>query len=263
MHRRANYHPHSRASLLRHEGLATPSRVLKQDMHAKQGRHQAFHAKFGYSNPKTFVQDKIVVNKVRRIKVKAKTVVVRVERPGSGVLVGTATLFIDDTNIHDQLTLQITTLLNKPYGTERQHALASPWCASDYELFAGHNFDDKNLILDDDERARFQVCCLAFCDNPVVVLRKPSAVWVDVEVQHNEASRIVRNVRPVSLVHIVRACIPNGDARDYKVTFDGSENIPTPNNLYICDASCHVVLGRLSLLERKKRRLSELWVWSV
>jgi hypothetical protein len=259
MHRRANYHPHSRASLLRHERLATPSRVLKQDIHAKQGRHQAFHAKFGYSNPKTFVQDKIVVNKVRRIKVKAKTVVVRVERPGSGIDVGTATLLIDGSNIWNQLALQVTALLNEPYGTARQHSLACPWRASDYELFAGHNFDDKDLISDDDERARFQVCCLAFCDIPVVVFRKTSAVWVDVKVRNNKEEYTVSNVRPVSLVHIVQACIPNGEVKDYKVTFDGSEEAPTlhPPNLYICDASCRVVVECLSVLERKERRLYE------
>jgi hypothetical protein len=58
-------------------------------------------------------------------------------------------------------------------------------------------------------------------------------------------------------VHIVRACIPNGEANDYKVTFDGSEKIPTPNNYYKCDASCRVVVECLSVLEREVRRLRE------
>ena len=59
----------------------------------------------------------------------------------------------------------------------------------------------------------------------------------------------------MSLSHIVQACIPNGEVKDYKVTFDGSENIPTPNNYYICDASCRVVVECLSASELKERRL--------
>ena len=193
--------------------------------------------------------------------IKRRTVVVRVERPGSGIVVCHARIFVNTYDIYRQLATQITFELNKPY-SDRKDVLARPWGESDFDLFAGHNFDDKALLSplpENDDQVRFQVCCLAFCNIPVVMCRKRSAVWVDVQVREGQKVRTVCNVRPVTREHILRACLPdlpqdyfNSDFVshvNYKVTFDGAITPPDPPGAYgyyMCDASCSVVVEQVN-----------------
>jgi|694.fasta_scaffold09353_6 hypothetical protein len=274
MSQRANYHPHSRKNKSRkNKSRKNESRKNKSRKNESRPRRQppwqktpschhcdpgGFYAKHKQVVEETFdTQLKEPMQKQKKlICTKGRSVVVQVERPGSGVVVCHVKLRVDTCDIYRQLATQVTSKLNEPY-VGRHKSPSRAWEAWDFELFAGHNFDDKDLISEDNEKARFQVCCLAFCDIPVVMCRKKSAVWVDVQVRDGQKVRTVSNVRPVTREHIIRACFPDVPQEyfqhdfvsdvNFKVTFDGETTPPGPPWSYgfnLCDASCSVVVDR-------------------
>ena len=87
-------------------------------------------------------------------------------------------------------------------------------------MLAGHNFDDQVLLSRDNKQLRFQVCCLAHTHTPIVVLRKSTAVWINVDVHQTDGQvRTVRDVCPRTARHILDACFPLDDdnVTDYQV----------------------------------------------
>lgn len=250
MQRRANYHPHTRA----HAFYSEPLGFKK---HKKHECAQSKHAKFVQAIRKKQVsrekqaelqqQQLFATSRVElegEQVVLPKTVFVQVERPGSGVIVCTAKVLVDTPDIFDQLTSQITAKLNNPYGKERQGRFARPWVAQDFDLFCGHNFDDLDLLSKDFRRARFQVCCLAHTNTPLVVVRKRGAKWVDVEVRQKDLkARIVRDVRPKSHAHILWSCFPDGKHhKDYKIMIDNIQDCRSTLRGHVWDASSRVVV---------------------
>ena len=174
-----------------------------------------------------------------------KVVEVQVERE-SCIVVCTAKVFVDKPDIFEQVACQVTKSLNEPYGKGRQGGVARPWEARDFELFCGHNFEDQALLSKDSEQAREQVHQLAgtFGDTPLVVLRKSTAVWVNVEVRQIDLKvRIVRDVRPKSHAHILWSCFPDGKHhKDYKIMIDNHQDFRDTFRGYLCDASRSVVV---------------------
>ena len=248
MHRRANYHPHVRAFNAKPPKPHWSKCARRRNKDACAQTRWAMFVEASMRKKQAEIERNRFATSQVRLQVEQvvprKTVFIRVERAGSGIEVCTAKVCIDQPDIFDQVTSQITTTLNAPYGEERQNGVARPWDANDFELFCGHIFEDKALLSKDFEQARFQVCCLAHTNTPIVLLRKQQATWVDVEVRQKDLkARIVRDVRPKSHAHILWSCFPDRKVhKDYKIMIDDQQDCRDTFRGYLCDASSRVVV---------------------
>lgn len=251
MQRRANYHPHTRV-LWREPPRFTTRRPRRQALHVCPSRQ---------TTPKSFVRF-VQTHQHSSKRAPPNVVTVSVERAGSGMVVCCVKVFVDHPNILDQLISRITSKLNEPYGKQRQSKYARAWEDCDFQLFAGHNFDDQVLLSRDNKQLRFQVCCLAHTHTPIVVLRKSTAVWINVDVHQTDGQvRTVRDVCPRTARHILDACFPLDDkvtdyqVIDYQVRFVAAEEEYVKGNYfgglqqggYLCTSSCRVVVESKTL----------------
>ena len=274
MNRRAKHHPHSRTNMSRQTQRLNATRIRENA--CRRCDHESFHAKLCAKRKKLVVENAFETQlrkhmqnqtQVKPALIKRRTVVVRVERPGSGIVVCHVRLLVDTFDVYRQLATQVRSKLNEPYGPGRQHQPSRPWESCDFELFAGYNFNDQALLSSlpaNDDQVRFQVCCLAFCNIPVVMCRKRSAVWVDVQVRDGDKVRTVCNVRPVTRVDIIRACFPDRQPPGfdyeyyYGLTFDKLAVSPVHHG-YVCDASCRVVVEKNDAVPQVVLRCMYTW----
>ena len=150
MNRRAKHHPHSQTNTSRQTQRLNATRIREKA--CRRCDHESFHAKLCAKRKKLVVENAFETQlrkhmqnqtQVKPALIKRRTVVVRVERPGSGIVVCHVRLLVDTFDVYRQLATQVRSKLNEPYGPGRQHRPSRPWEACDFELFTGYKCASK------------------------------------------------------------------------------------------------------------------------
>lgn len=250
MHRRANYHPHVRAFNAK---PPKPRRFQCTSPRTKDTCAQTRWAMFAQARMRK-KQAEIERNRFSTSRVRLhvqkvappKVVEVQVERVGSGIIACTAKVLSTNPTSSKQVTCQVTKSLNEPYGKGRQGGDRAAVGGSGTLSFFADTTSKTKLCFQKTLNKREQVHQLAgtFGDTPLVVLRKGTAVWVDVEVRQKDGQvRIVRDVRPKRHAHILWSCLPDGKHhKDYKIMIDNHQDFRDTFRGYLCDASSSVVV---------------------